>query len=379
MGLIIVVPLLIAVRVGLTAFYHLIPAMVEAYSKNLVKVGSSASKGDIKSTAKSTAQVGGKHAINAALVLYGGILGKGALNFLLKHHKGVRKALVGIITIVDIKIIVVTIVDLLITFYMLLMILGMVAGGSYILSSGASDGGGDRLVPSVSATQGTASTGGNPPVVGSTAVPAGMDPADWKRASPFQQKLASTAISASLMDSPPGAPTTKRGKMPYKQGNTPVGVYDCSTFTNAVWEANGYNMKAEKIGKNYNFMTNKKSDLTIYKPSAGMTNYYKGTAGVIGTSKDPGIKDKIVPGDIFTNHGHVMFYVGKNKEGRPLVAHAARMSLYYSTDLSGGRIPKSDAPSGYSFGVGISPLDEILPSMERKNTVYIVRPDKLFK
>lgn len=174
-------------------------------------------------------------------------------------------------------------------------------------------------------------TGGSAPVKGDTSVPEGIDEGDWNKASDLQKQIAKTAYVAATMKFPKaGNPSDANpaGGLRYEQGNTPIGVYDCSTFVSGVLEANGLRSDGGKRdGEPYNFETMKKADLVNYEfTGAELTSWERGN-GFTGTFN--GDTSGMTPGDIIVDSEHVAIYVGKNKAGKGVFAHASSPGNHY--------------------------------------------------
>lgn len=170
---------------------------------------------------------------------------------------------------------------------------------------------------------------------GSTAVPEGIDPNSWNTASNWGKRVASEAIRSSTMTLDVPGTQSNNKHLVYQQGNTPVGVYDCSVFVAAIYESLGKTTTGgDKTGGNYDFKTNKKSDLQTYLTTTGLNAFFAGKQKEnIGTVFVGDWESKIQPGDMVLLSGHVGIYVGKNLAGTHMMAHAGSPSaqVYYDT------------------------------------------------
>lgn len=156
--------------------------------------------------------------------------------------------------------------------------------------------------------------------------PEGISDESWNSADETGKKVALFAYNA-IKDPPNGQP------MKYQQGQTPVGVYDCSTFVCAVLEGSMHKTFKGVDCSGYDFKTNCKADLAGYSATGGMITH---------TNSIPGCKkgrfsdnpDNAQPGDIFLVTGHVMIYIGKRDDGTHIIAHASSQNGHCSSDIS---------------------------------------------
>ena len=112
----------------------------------------------------------------------------------------------------------------------------------------------------------------------------------------------------------------------YKQGDTPQGYADCSTFVSAVIEGSLHKTFAGVDAPDgYDFAKNRKSDLKSYKDTYSMMS-------IVGAKKECIIGstatnlDKAQPGDILLRKEHVGIYVGVNENGKHIMVHASSHS-----------------------------------------------------
>lgn len=300
-----------------------------------------------------------------------GVVGKRVLPAPGAFNAATRVAMMRIIGFVDFLIALWgSAVVMLISFILVIALLFTVVAGA--IFSGVIDIGDITSVSQTSAESGTksetedtteeSSVGG-----GSTAVPENMDPEEWAKADDTGQKFASTAITSSIMPFPGTSGDINNGHLVYQQGNTPVGYYDCGVFISAVYEANGVLQSGEKrTGGPYDFKTMKKSDLQDYRVTSATMSFVKSERpeAIIATMSESGWESKMVPGDIMVSGQHISIYVGKNKDGVQLVAHAGSTTskTYYDVMLTEkGKM------------VGLKKLDD---SMKRAGEVIIYRPSK---
>lgn len=256
----------------------------------------------------------------------------------------------------------------------LALLLGSVVGGIWsgaidigdigsISKGGGDDGGGDSKKDDDDSKDSGGGGGG------STEVPKNMDEKEWKRADDIGQKFASTAIESSIMPFPGSSGDTNNGHLVYQQGNTPIGYYDCSTFVSAVYEANGVTHSGKKVKKPYDFKTMKKSNLKEYLTAGGTKSFIKSNHkdAIITKMDASGWKDKIVPGDVMVSGSHIVVYVGKNKDGKQIIAHAGSSTSKVFYDVMLTKNGKQ---------VGIAPLSNWMTSA---GEVVIYRPSKVVK
>ena len=214
------------------------------------------------------------------------------------------------------------------------------------------------------------SGGGKAPVKGDTSPPEGIDEEDWNKASDLQKQLAKTAFVGATMKFPKAgnpADANPAGGLRYEQGNTPIGVYDCSTFVSAVLEANGLRSDGGKReGDPYNFETMKKADLVNYEfTGAELTSWERGD-GFTGTFN--GDVSGMTPGDIIVDSEHVAVYVGKTKSGQGVFAHASSPGNHYIFwDLEG---------KNATYDVGLNNATDMASFMGGSK---IMHPDKYYK
>lgn len=190
-------------------------------------------------------------------------------------------------------------------------------------------------------TTGTMSTDGSEEVEGGSSSnvtkPEGISDASWNSADETGKKVALFAYNA-ITNPPGGKPMT------YQQGNTPVGVYDCSTFVCAVLQgALNKNFKGQDVG-GYDFNTNCKADLTGYMATGEMITTTNGVPGCKKGvfSQNP---ENAQPGDIFLVTGHVMIYIGCRDDGTHIIAHASTQNGNCSPDIA---LSSSNQDVGFS-------------------------------
>lgn len=194
--------------------------------------------------------------------------------------------------------------------------------------------------------------------------PAGIDPKSWGTASEWGQKIAEKAHDAAIMK-------VNGRHLTYRQGNTPVGVYDCSVFVTGVYESFGKLTTGKDRDKGrgmYDFNKDKKSDLQAYMATAGMRAFYPRHPEMkVATLFQGDWESKIQPGDVLLVSGHVAIYIGKNTSGTHMMAHAASPSAYtyYSADMK---------KSGTQ--VGLAPITNL---KTRSGATTIYRPHVNFK
>lgn len=203
-----------------------------------------------------------------------------------------------------------------------------------------------------------------------TAVPEGIDPKSWNTASAWGKKIAAEAIKSSTMTLDVPGTQSNNKHLVYQQGNTPVGVYDCSVFVAAIYESLGkLTTGGDKTGGNYDFKTNKKSDLQTYLTTTGLNAFFAGKQKEnIGTAFVGDWESKIQVGDMLLLSGHVGIYVGKNLAGTHMMAHAGSPSaqVYYDTAFKN---PGTQVGLGY---LGFKASDWSSPML-------IIRPHVDFK
>lgn len=156
--------------------------------------------------------------------------------------------------------------------------------------------------------------------------PDGISVESWKSADATGKKVASFAAQQ-IFDPPNGKPMT------YQQGNTPVGVYDCSTFVCAVLEGSTHKTFSGEDCPGYDFKTNCKADLQDYQYTGAMQSTVNGKPGSnLGNfANNP---DKAQPGDILLNGGHVMIYIGRRDDGTDIICHASSSGGHCSSDIA---------------------------------------------
>lgn len=175
------------------------------------------------------------------------------------------------------------------------------------------------------------------PAAGSTAVPEGIDPASWETADEWGKKIASAAMASSIMTIDTPGTASNGGHLVYQQGDTPIGVYDCTVFVLGVLQSLGKLTSGEDTAGKYDFNVNKKSDLEEYMNTDGLNALYAGKAAYnIGDLEVGNWEEVIKPGDMLLLSGHVGFYVGKNLAGIHLMAHAGAPSAvtYYDAAMA---------------------------------------------
>ena len=156
--------------------------------------------------------------------------------------------------------------------------------------------------------------------------PEGISDASWNSADETGKKVALFAYNA-IIDPPNGT------AMKYQQGNTPVGVYDCSTFVCAVLEGSMHKTFSGKDCSGYDFKTNCKGDLAEYSATKGMQSIVNSKPGCKKGlfSNNP---ENAQPGDVFLVTGHVMIYVGCRDDGTHIIAHASTQNGKCSSDIA---------------------------------------------
>lgn len=344
------------------------------YAENPVWVERRGIAGTVKAKAgkatKTTVKRGVDGVLAATMTPFLGVVAKVGLIGLSRHGKKFFKIWMAII---DVILALTVMVDAVLVTIAVLLLSGLLAGG-YITGIDK-----DGVVAAPSGNYQNADAGGSGSSVDGKAVagfdkpiptPKDMDPKEWAKASPLQQSIALNAMVYSTMDMPKGGVKKGHNKLVYEQGNTGIGHYDCSTFMTSVLESLGLNDKLKRIDRKYDFQTMKKSDLTDFMSSRQYTSYYKGKPELIATnSNEAGWKDKLVPGDMLVMDGHVMFYVGKNKDGVQLVAHSARSTSFLDVMLT------QKAPQ-----MGISKAEVFYKeyTVNHGVTIYAVRPDRAY-
>lgn len=156
-----------------------------------------------------------------------------------------------------------------------------------------------------------------------------MDAADWAKSSEIGRQTAFWAIEA-IQNGANGQ------KLRYRQGNTPIGWYDCMVFATGSLANSGYTLGGTNIsdGKNnrykypYNVDKHKKSDLFIPGSTSMFLASVKGGSAKAKILFDPpngpgSWTEKLVAGDMLLMPGHIAVYLGKNKDGKPMMSHAA--------------------------------------------------------
>lgn len=284
-------------------------------------------------------------------------------------YKGSRAGVTAVIRFVDFLIVAWALaVSALLAFVAAILILVVAVVGG--VSSGAIDiwDIGATTRSSSTETSSGAETKKTTSKKGSGSVPDGMDSEEWAKADDIGQKFAATAIEAAIMDFPESGRASdniNNGKLVYRQGNTWSGVYDCSTFISAVYEANGYRHDGSKrSGSPYDFDTMKKSNLEQYKTS-GMTYGYiqqNRSDSIVTKMNASGWEEKLVPGDIMVSGVHIATYVGKNDAGDRVVAHSGSPTADVFYDVALTKPGKQ---------VGLKKLDN---SMAYSRSVIIYRP-----
>jgi len=205
-------------------------------------------------------------------------------------------------------------------------------------------------------------------VSGTTSLPKGIDEKSWSKADEWGQKIASQAIQSATMTVDTPRTSSNGGHLVYQQGNTPVGVYDCSTFVSGVFESFGVLTTGGKREGNYDFKTGRKSDLKAYMATAGMRAFYAGKSDMqVGTLWSGDWESKLWPGDLLLMSGHVAIYVGKNSNGEHIMAHAASPSAFTFYDTS---LTKKGRQ------VGLAPISNL---KSRSGPISIIRPTVAFK
>lgn len=146
--------------------------------------------------------------------------------------------------------------------------------------------------------------------------PQGITEESWNSADDIGKKVVKMACDPIL--NPPNGKT-----LIYKQGNTPQGYADCSTFVCAVLQgALNKSFNGDNTASGYDFSSNKKADLQTYFHTALMQDYVSKQSGISqGFFNDN--KDSAKPGDILLTSGHVGIFVGVNENGDYVMVHAS--------------------------------------------------------
>lgn len=167
--------------------------------------------------------------------------------------------------------------------------------------------------------------------------PEGISDDSWNSADATGKKVA--AFAAQQILNPPGGTPMK-----YQQGNTPVGVYDCSTFVCAVLEGSCKKTFSGADCDGYDFSTNCKADLADYQNTYAMISTVGAKPGCNKGSfaSNP---DAAQPGDILLNGDHVMIYVGRRDDGTDIIAHASSSNGHCSKDIA---LSNRDQDVGFS-------------------------------
>lgn len=164
--------------------------------------------------------------------------------------------------------------------------------------------------------------------VGSTVgKPEGISDASWSSADATGRKVAAFASNA-IINPPNGVPII------YQQGNTGVGVADCSVFVCAVLEGSLHKTFGGADAPNgYDFAVNRKSDLAGYATTYGMDSCVaaKPECNIGSTSSSA---DSLRSGDILLKNGHVGIYVGRRDDGKDIMVHASTDGGSCSSDIA---------------------------------------------
>lgn len=207
---------------------------------------------------------------------------------------------------------------------------------------------------------------------GSTDAPIGVNSEDWDSGDELGKRIAKTAYDAATMKFPSaGNPSdaSADGGLRYQQGNTPIGVYDCSTFVSAVLESNGIlSNGGKRSGGNYDFNTMKKSDLQNYEYTGQeLISWSKLASPVARQDGSNNWYKSLKPGDLIIDSNHVAVYVGKNESGKGVIAHAASPGASY--------IFNDMAQSKSTYDVGLN--DENTFNQLFSNAV-VYRPSQMY-
>lgn len=180
-----------------------------------------------------------------------------------------------------------------------------------IMMQGSSSG----LVDNSVASTGSSSTGVS---ISSPSNLEGITEESWNSADSYGKAIASFAANA-VLNPPNGKP------MQYDNVNrdTPVGTFDCITFTEAVLQGSvGKTIKGKDTTKGFDFNKDTKMDIVTRISSGELWDMVKGRPDcVIGKSNSD--MGSAQPGDLLVREGHVGIYVGKNADGKHVLVHAS--------------------------------------------------------
>lgn len=175
--------------------------------------------------------------------------------------------------------------------------------------------------------------------VGSSAgKPSCLSDESWNSADAVGKSV--VAFASNVVINPPnGKPLI------YRQGNTPQGYADCSTFVCGVLEGSLKKTFSGSDAKDgFDFAKNRKSDLNGYMATSAMRSFVrKHKECIVGTTSTSLSLAK--PGDILLKSGHVGIYVGKNEKGVDVMVHSSMRGANINDDIN---LTKGSVDVGFS-------------------------------
>lgn len=279
----------------------------------------------------------------------------------------------------DATIIFIFCVDIILTLVFTVSMAFVVAGGAYVTTIGSSSSGSSLTKSSgQSASSGdsnsSSSDGSYEP--GDVEPPEGIDSQEWAKAPEWNQLFAKRAyetINTPFNPKSTGADKAN-GHLVYTMNAwefTNLSYWDCSSYVGGVAETFGYHISGRELKppyseRSFNFTDFTRAELDDYLFTGRMIDE---VPIAFDSASTPDYRDKLLPGDILTTAMHTGVYIGKNKDGKRIIANM----LYYgqptsrTVDLEGSGLDGgfTDYDTMIGFGTG--------------DLTYVMRPAEIFK
>lgn len=269
--------------------------------------------------------------------------------------------------------------DIILTLVFTVSMAFVIAGGAYVTTSGSSSN--SSLVKSSgesSSSNGSESSsssdGSYEP--GDVEPPEGIDKEEWAKAPEWNQLFAKRAyetINTPFNPKSTGADKAN-GYMVYTLNAwefTHLSYWDCSSYVGGVAETFGYHISGRERQAPYNerpfnFTDFTRAELDDYLYTGRMI---KEVPVAFDSASTPDYRDKLLPGDILTTDMHTGVYIGKNKDGKRIIANM----LYYGQPTS-----RTVDLEGSGLDGGFTDYDTML-GFGTGDLTYVMRPAEIFK